>query len=903
MSDTKRKLAAIVFTDIVGFTKLSSKNEPAALALLEKQRNLLKPIVEKNNGEWLKEIGDGLLLTFGTNRDAVDCAIEIQRITKEIEDLDLRIGIHQGEVVFQGSDVIGDDVNIASRIEPFASAGGIAISGRVNSSLERDPEYETMLIGSPQLKGVSQKVDVYCIISHDLPKTDITKVKAKIEKPGFQWNLLNLSGAALTLIGLLFWINLSFIGIGIADTVEVLSVAVLPFENKGEKKDDFYAYGISSDLIKDVSSTGMLRVAALADIEKLDYLEMNNDELADKLRVRYVAKGTLWKMDSVFQLSMELFDTKNSKVVWFNRWQTNWKNLATIKEDLSDEILANLNIMVTKNVEKVNVAGNPEAYEYYLKGKYKFEKKTSSEDLKVAQGMFEQAINLDSNFVNAINALGRTYHFANDYDKAEEIFNKAKDVSLRLNDKVNLASAIGALAMLDYRRGRIDDALGLMLESKSIAEEVGDKGQIAKILNNITHIYVTRGDEQKALETLLEALTIAESLDDKVALCLVNYNLAVVYAMLGDQDNPMHHTQKAYELAKEIGNLNYQAAVLLLFAADEESDKHYEDALQKYDQALKIFDELGNRSRVIYTLHRKAIVYSAMHKDSNALEISQRALNLSKELKNDPLISDSHTFVASAQNELGDKSEALQHLNQSKKINENGNNLDGLGVVSGLLANHFQEVGNLDSSMYYIKRALKIHKELGNKNEILQNLGFIAGVYLQMGNTEYAMDHLDQAMAIAKEIEDDISFNFYCFGRGYIHFRKKDYAQAMDGNMSKWYEWYTDNEKDLLKDGLLLNETIVQILRDMSIYLVCLKKLGRDVNFSQLEKLMKEIPEPKYGYELNYRLYQLYDDRSYLKSSYEKIMELKSKLEKQTGENFINYDLEKEIIKAFESIS
>ena len=106
MSDTKRKLAAIVFTDIVGFTKLSSKNEPAALALLEKQRNLLKPIVEKNNGEWLKEIGDGLLLTFGTNRDAVDCAIEIQRITKEIEDLDLRIGIHQGEVVFQGSDVI-----------------------------------------------------------------------------------------------------------------------------------------------------------------------------------------------------------------------------------------------------------------------------------------------------------------------------------------------------------------------------------------------------------------------------------------------------------------------------------------------------------------------------------------------------------------------------------------------------------------------------------------------------------------------------------------------------------------------------------------------------------------------------------------------------------------------------
>jgi len=375
MSDTKRKLAAIVFTDIVGFTKLSSKNEPAALALLEKQRELLQPIVEKNNGEWLKEIGDGLLLTFGTNRDAVDCAIEIQHVTKDVSDLDLRIGIHQGEVVFQGSDVVGDDVNIASRIEPFAATGGIAISGRVNSTLERDPEFETMFVGTPQLKGVSQKVEVYCIISHNLPKTDVSKVQAKIENKGFQWNLLSISGAALTLIGLLFWINLSFIGIGIADTNEVLSVAVLPFENKGEKKDDFYAYGISSDLIKDVSSTGMLRVAALADIEKLDYLEMNNDELADKLRVRYVAKGTLWKMDSVFQLSMELFDTKNSEVVWSNRWQTNWSDLSTIKGDLSNEILANLNIMVTKNSEQVNVTGNPEAYEYYLKAKYKLEKR------------------------------------------------------------------------------------------------------------------------------------------------------------------------------------------------------------------------------------------------------------------------------------------------------------------------------------------------------------------------------------------------------------------------------------------------------------------------------------------------------------------------------------------------
>ena len=114
-SESKRKLAAIVFTDIVGFTRLSAENEPAALELLDKQRELLQPIVSSYRGEWLKEIGDGLLLTFETNLDAVECAVKIQKQVRSVDNLNLRIGIHQGEVVFQGNDVIGDDVNIASR--------------------------------------------------------------------------------------------------------------------------------------------------------------------------------------------------------------------------------------------------------------------------------------------------------------------------------------------------------------------------------------------------------------------------------------------------------------------------------------------------------------------------------------------------------------------------------------------------------------------------------------------------------------------------------------------------------------------------------------------------------------------------------------------------------------------
>ena len=110
MSDSKRKLAAIVFTDIVGFTNLTSKNQQKASDLLDIQRNLLKPLVESYSGKWVKEMGDGLILTFDTINNAVECCLKIQEKSKEIDNLVLRIGIHLGEILEKENDIIGDDV-------------------------------------------------------------------------------------------------------------------------------------------------------------------------------------------------------------------------------------------------------------------------------------------------------------------------------------------------------------------------------------------------------------------------------------------------------------------------------------------------------------------------------------------------------------------------------------------------------------------------------------------------------------------------------------------------------------------------------------------------------------------------------------------------------------------------
>jgi class 3 adenylate cyclase len=181
MSSLKRRLAAIVFTDIVGFTNLSSKDEEGAYKLVVKQREILKPIVEKHEGQWLKEEGDALLLSFPSTKEAVNCSIQIQEAVKNVDDLILRIGIHQGDIIQEDKDVFGDDVNIASRIEPFAAPGGIAVSQKIQQDLSSNPEFKFKFIDKPKLKGVQQEISVYCIVSHGLPESKKSQVRAKVE--------------------------------------------------------------------------------------------------------------------------------------------------------------------------------------------------------------------------------------------------------------------------------------------------------------------------------------------------------------------------------------------------------------------------------------------------------------------------------------------------------------------------------------------------------------------------------------------------------------------------------------------------------------------------------------------------------------------------------------------------
>ena len=163
MNETRR-LAAIMFTDIAGYTSLMSEDEKKALHLLRKNRDLQTSLAEKHRGEYLKEMGDGTLLCFQSALDAVRCAMEMQKLVKDDPDLNLRIGIHLGDIIYQEGDVFGDGVNIASRMEPLADPGDIVISDQVHAQVWNKIEGSIIPLGKQKLKHVQRPIDTFKIV-------------------------------------------------------------------------------------------------------------------------------------------------------------------------------------------------------------------------------------------------------------------------------------------------------------------------------------------------------------------------------------------------------------------------------------------------------------------------------------------------------------------------------------------------------------------------------------------------------------------------------------------------------------------------------------------------------------------------------------------------------------------
>ena len=592
----ERKLAAIMFTDIVGYTEQMSKDQDVAFALLEEKQSKFKPLIKEHNGSLIKEMGDGTLSQYPSAIDASKCSVELQKLIKDNDKLNVRVGIHLGDTLFKDGDVFGDGVNIAARLESMSPAGGILVSKNVYDELLTRQGFEGVSLGMQSLKGVGRLVEVYALKDTHLTvpnPDDFTDTKVEVHSDD-----------------------------------EVPSIAIIPFKNKGADEDVFYAYGISVDLISDVSSAGLIRVASKKQIEDAGDLPL--DELAKKLDVRYMANGELWRMGDMFQLSVELYDTKDKKVVWSDRWQQKWDNLPNIKTSLSDGLLKALD--TKPKVEQKVETTNTEAYEFYLKAKHKYEKRGTTDDTEITRGLLNKAIELDDNLILAKTLLGTTYRDMGDYDEAMEIYTTVLKQAEELRDEYGMGIILIDIGLVHYSKGEYDKPLEYFSMSLAIQEEIGDKYRMGSTLNNIGLVHANRGDYDRALDYYVRSLAIQEELGDKTGMGNSLGNIGIVHMNKGDYDRALDYYGRTNAIKEELGDKTGMGTSWANIGLVHNTRGDYDKALDYYARSLTIQEELGDKRAMGIILSNIGIAHANRGDSGKALEHLEKSLTIQKEI-------------------------------------------------------------------------------------------------------------------------------------------------------------------------------------------------------------------------------------------------------------------------------
>jgi len=396
-----------MFTDIVGYTALMGEDEEKAFELLKKNRRIQRPIIEKYNGRWLKEIGDGVLASFSTVSDAVYCAGSIQKACENESDLKLRIGIHQGEVVFEGEDVFGDGVNIASRLEPLAPIGGILVSESVNRNLGNKKGIDTTFIREEALKNVKDPVRIFEVKVTSPP--DSAAVIPSHPAVQHQWYQRRSTWMVAGFL-LLFFIIYLFTQPTPENTSEkpptvnvVKSIAVLPFVNmSNDPEQEYFSDGMMEEILNHLYKIEGLRVTSRTSAMQYKGVNKSIREIGNELGVAHLLEGSVRKSGDRVRITVQLIDVVNDQHLWSDSYDRQISDIFEVQSEIAERVTSALKTELTQQERKsfqTQPTKSQEAYNLYLKAVHVGSQ--GIQNAEKATELLERALEIDPEFALA----------------------------------------------------------------------------------------------------------------------------------------------------------------------------------------------------------------------------------------------------------------------------------------------------------------------------------------------------------------------------------------------------------------------------------------------------------------------------------------------------------------------
>jgi len=409
MSNQKHQLAAIMFTNIVGYSSLLERDEKKAFEYLRKNKQIHKRLIKRYRGRWLKEMGDGILISFYSNIEAVMCALSLQNASEEMN-ISLRIGIHQGDVIFEDSDVLGDGVNIASRIQSVTSQNDIVISGKVYSDIKNKEGFKAEFLGERELKGLSTPISIYRLTCQDESLLEYSIDSGALTNP-FK------KGRKAIIIGILIIALLSYLlykylpGIGESSSGTKKGLIVLPFVNyTGTDTTAYFVDGMHSQLIGDIGRVGAIKVISKTTARA--YKEKSIPEITAELGVNTIVEGAVLCIgDSVcLQITVKNTD-EEGEPAWVQDFYVEQSQILNLYSKVTKEITDEINVRLTsqeKDLLAQSRSVDPDAYDAYLRGLTYWDQ-LSEESLHKAMEYFNLAIEKDPNWAPPYAGLARVW--------------------------------------------------------------------------------------------------------------------------------------------------------------------------------------------------------------------------------------------------------------------------------------------------------------------------------------------------------------------------------------------------------------------------------------------------------------------------------------------------------------
>ncbi len=505
-----RQLAAILFADMTGYTALMQENEQLARNKRIRLKQVLETTISQYNGKVLQYYGDGSLSIFNSAIDSVSCAISIQQQLQQEPKVELRVGIHTGDVIIEEDAIYGDGVNLASRIESLAVPGGIFISEKVHDEIKNQAEITTIEMGYFELKNVRQPVRVFAISNNGIVVPGRNELRGKTTKTNNR-------------------------------------LAVLPFVNMSADPDnEYFSDGITEELLNALTRVDGLQVTSRT--SAFAFKGKTNDirDIAIQLNVDKVLEGSVRKAGNRVRITAQLINAADGYHIWSENYDRNLTDIFEVQDEISSIIANRLRENLTPQTKEEHLVKAPitnvTAYTFYLKGLHYWNKLTPADCHKAIE-CFEQAIEIEPAYAQAwaMCAAGYSYLGSSGQiqpDKAFEIVHRYADKALQLNNTLAESHIAKASAYLfyDWQWQQAYDALQKAIEYNPGAIEAYEL---------LGFYYIVMGKKEKAVQALEEA----ERMDPLSP--VITQSLGNMYIFAERYDDAIRQADKLLEMDPE----------------------------------------------------------------------------------------------------------------------------------------------------------------------------------------------------------------------------------------------------------------------------------------------------------------------------------------------------------------